>query len=60
MSVGNQIIGVLKRWAGVDVPRDRVAGWKVSRRFWRRPAIACIRFRERAAVPDLFLDHPVI
>lgn len=48
----------VKRWAGVDVPRDHVAGWKGSRRFWRRPAIAGLRFRERAAVPEPFLEHP--
>lgn len=41
------------------MPRDRVAGWKVSRRFWRRPAIACIRFRERAAVPELSWAIPL-
>lgn len=48
----------VKRWAGVDVPRDHVAGWKASRRFWRRPAIAGLRFRERAAVPELSLEPP--
>lgn len=59
MSLGDQIIGMWKRWAGVDVPRDHVAGWKASRRFWRRPAIACIRFRERAAVPELSWTIPL-
>lgn len=35
------------------MPRDHVAGWEVSRRFWRRPAIAGLRIRERPAVPEL-------
>lgn len=43
------------RRAGVNVPWDPVAGSRASRRFLRRPAIAELRTREWAAVPELSL-----